>query len=226
MTSILIVEDDDNLSAGLTALFTTEGFICMQAKDGNAGFACFKEKKPDICVLDVMLPGINGFELLKKIRIEGCSTPVVILSAKSNESDRIEGFDVGSDDYVTKPFSPPELVARVKAILKRTRGNFPNNQFSFGDLIIDPNSQRATRGKEVIGLKDRELKIVQILKNNQGCIVTRDMMMDLAWGRSYMPSSRALDQYVSELRKKIELDPSNPKLISTVWGKGYRYDSQ
>ena len=225
MALVLIVEDDENLSAGLVELFATEGFECIRAKDGIAGFDSFTSNSPDICILDIMLPRMGGIQLLRKIRAEDYSTPVLILSAKSNESDRIEGFEVGSDDYVTKPFSPPELVARVKAILKRTRGHPLSEEFIFGDLSVDPNSQRAKRGERIIELKEREVKILQVLHNYQGNIVTRDMMMDFAWGRSYLPSSRALDQYISELRRKIEVEPSNPKLISTVWGKGYRYDA-
>ena len=224
MQKILIVEDDDNLSSGLRALFESEGFSCVTCGDGASGFGAFQQHEFDICIIDLMLPVMDGSELCREIRRVNDNLPIVILSARSNEEERIMGFNIGADDYVTKPFSAAELVARVKAILKRTQLTSPTKEFTFGDLIVNVDRQRAVRDGHVIELSAREIKILKFLSDQPGVVITRDQLMDYAWGRAYIPSSRALDQYVSELRKKVEPNPSKPRLIVTVWGRGYRYE--
>ena len=224
MRKILIVEDDKNLCDGLRALFESEGFSCITRGDGVSGFAAFEQHNVAICIIDLMLPLLNGSDLCRKIRASDERLPILILSARSNEEERLAGFEIGADDYVTKPFSAAELVARVNAILKRCQTTDEIKKFSFGDLVIDVVSQRTERDDMVIELSAREVKILQLLADHPGAVVTRDNIMDYAWGRTYIPSSRALDQYISELRKKIEPTPSQPRFILTVWGRGYRYE--
>lgn len=226
MRRILVVEDDENLCDGLQALFESEGYACITCNDGAAGFQAFEHHEFDLCIIDLMLPIKDGQELCRKIRSANLHLPILILSARGEEKERVAGFKMGADDYVTKPFSAPELLARVNAILKRTQKTFESSVFCFGDLVIDMDKQRAIRDEVTIELSAREVKILKFLANQPGVVITRDKLMDYAWGRSYLPSSRALDQYVSELRKKIEPVPAKPRFILTVWGRGYRYEPE
>lgn len=224
MTRILIAEDDAHLGAGLVALLEPEGYTCVAANSGDRALALFDQQPPDLCIVDRMMPVMGGDEFCRLVRDRGSSVPILMLSARGEELDRIQGFEIGADDYVTKPFSARELVARVAAILKRVQPRSTHQQFRIGDLVVDPMQQRAMRNAKTIELHTREIAILSHLAANPGCVVSRDELMDVAWGRAYFPSSRAVDQYVSSLRKKIESDPGNPRLITTVWGRGYRYD--
>ena len=224
---ILIAEDDANLRAGLVELLALEGIESLVAEDGEAAWRLFTEQAPSLCLFDVMMPKLDGLALCRRIRAANSATPILLLSARGAEIDRVVGLEVGADDYISKPFSARELVARIKAGLRRVKAvQAPEagELFRMGDLVIDPRALRALRGEKTIDLAPRELAILQALLARRGKAVTRDELFDLAWGRGYMPNSRALDQYVSTLRRKIELDPARPRIIGTVHGVGYRYD--
>jgi len=230
---ILIAEDDPNLRAGLVDLLALEGIDCVVAEDGEAAWRVFTEEAPALCLFDVMMPRLDGLELCRRIRARDAHTPILLLSARGAEIDRVIGLEVGADDYIAKPFSARELVARIKAGLRRSRAVQPQEggaiaeapaRLRMGDLEIDAEALRAWRDSQPIDLAPRELAILQALHARKGKAVSRDELFDAAWGRDYMPNSRALDQYVSSLRRKIERDPARPRIIKTVHGVGYRYD--
>ncbi len=231
---ILIAEDDANLRAGLVDLLALEGLTCVIAEDGEAAWRAFVEEAPALCLFDVMMPRLDGLDLCRRIRARDSHTPILLLSARGAEIDRVIGLEIGADDYIAKPFSARELVARIKAGLRRAKAAPAEDgaaaakpgRFRMGDLDIDPAALRAFRGGQSIDLAPRELAILNALHVRPGKAVTRDELFDLAWGRDYMPNSRALDQYVSGLRRKIEIDPARPRIISTVHGVGYRYDEE
>ena len=227
--TILIAEDDENLRAGLVDLLALEGLTCVVAADGEGAWRLFESEKPALCLFDVMMPRLDGLDLCRRIRARDAQVPILLLSARGGEIDRVVGLEIGADDYIAKPFSTRELVARIKAALRRTRPSIPppptgEGKFRMGDLTVDVAALRAFRGEKPIDLTMRELAILQSLLARRGKAVTRDELFDCAWGRDYMPNSRSLDQYVSSLRRKIELDPANPRIILTVHGVGYRYD--
>ncbi len=230
---ILIAEDDANLRAGLVDLLALEGLTCVVAEDGEAAWKAFVDEAPALCLFDVMMPRLDGLDLCRRIRARDARTPILLLSARGAEIDRVIGLEIGADDYIAKPFAARELVARIKAALRRTRAapagaaevpTAASGRLRMGDLEIDPGALRAWRAGQGIDLSPRELAILKALLERKGKAVTRDELFDLAWGRDYMPNSRALDQYVSGLRRKIELDPAHPRIVSTVHGVGYRYD--
>ncbi|WP_298356839.1 response regulator transcription factor [Rhodoblastus sp.] len=231
---ILIAEDDPNLRAGLTDLLALEGIDCVVAEDGEAAWRAFIEEAPALCLFDVMMPRLDGLDLCRRIRARDSHTPILLLSARGAEIDRVIGLEIGADDYIAKPFSARELVARIKAGLRRAKAQTqaeasaaaPKDaeRLRMGDLEIDPEALRAWRDGQSIDLAPRELAILKALRERAGKAVSRDELFDVAWGRDYMPNSRALDQYVSTLRRKIERDPAHPRIVKTVHGVGYRYD--
>ena len=231
---ILIAEDDPNLRAGLVDLLSLEGIDCIVAEDGEAAWRAFTEEAPALCLFDVMMPRLDGLDLCRRIRARDAHTPILLLSARGAEIDRVIGLEIGADDYIAKPFAARELVARIKAGLRRARAApppepnaaEPSERLRMGDLEIDPQALRAWRGGQVIDLAPRELAILQALLARRGKAVSRDELFDAAWGRDYMPNSRALDQYVSGLRRKVEIDPARPRIVKTVHGVGYRYDEE
>ena len=224
---IVIVEDDQHLRRGICDLLTLEGFDCTAIGDGETALAQLDRIRPDFYVLDVMLPGADGFALCKAIRQRDPTVPILFLSACREELDRILGFECGADDYLTKPFSTRELVARIKAIARRA-GSAPNPStsvgFRIGDLEIDTKALRAYRHGTAIDLSAREVKVLSVLLERAGQAVSRNDLFDACWGRDYMANSRSLDQFVATLRRKIERDASEPAIIRTVHGVGYRYD--
>ena len=242
--TILIAEDDPHLRNGIVDLLTLEGLPCLVAEDGVKALALFKQSKPDLCVFDVMMPNMDGLTLCREIRRIDPLVPILLLSARGEETDRVRGLDVGADDYVAKPFGARELIARIRAALRRAKAQEvktqdagepngpaaatkpePAAKVRMGDLEIDPKAMRAYRGDTKIDLTSREVAILLTLLERQGQAVSRDELFDLCWGRGFMPNSRALDQYVSALRKKIEIDPANPRIIRTVHGVGYRHEA-
>jgi two-component system, OmpR family, alkaline phosphatase synthesis response regulator PhoP len=227
--SILIAEDDQHLRDGIVDLLSLEGFTCRVADDGAKALALFRQEKPEICVFDVMMPVMDGLSLLAEVRKLDPAVPILLLSARGEEGDRVKGLEIGADDYIAKPFSARELVARVKAALRRVKAQGPaqpdaESRIHMGDIVVDQKAMRAFRGEQKIDLTNREVAILATLYARRGQAVSRDELFDLAWGRDYMPNSRALDQYVSALRKKIEIDPAAPRIIRTVHGVGYRHD--
>jgi two-component system, OmpR family, alkaline phosphatase synthesis response regulator PhoP len=234
---ILIAEDDPNLRAGLVDLLALDGIDCVVAEDGEAAWRAFNDEAPALCLFDVMMPRLDGLDLCRRIRARDSHTPILLLSARGAEIDRVIGLEIGADDYIAKPFSARELVARIKAGLRRAKARSqPQSEaqsapppakaerLRMGDLEIDPDALRAWRDGQSIDLAPRELAILRTLRERAGKAVSRDDLFDIAWGRDYMPNSRALDQYVSSLRRKVERDPAHPRIIKTVHGVGYRYD--
>jgi two-component system, OmpR family, alkaline phosphatase synthesis response regulator PhoP len=228
--TLLVAEDDVHLLKGLLELLTRAGFDCIGVADGERAFKVFREKKPALCLLDVLMPGIDGLSLCREIRSLDAHVPILLLSARDAEIDRVLGLEIGADDYIVKPFGPRELVARVRVALRR-RGkdvvapDEPDNPFVMGDIRVDVAALRAFRGRHVIDLTRREVVLLKILFERRGKPVSRNDLLDLAWGDNFMPDSRALDQYISTLRRKIERDPAKPEIIKTVHGVGYRYDA-
>ena len=227
---LLVAEDDPHLLQGLLELLKRAGFECLSAPNGERALALFRENRPELCLFDVLMPGLDGLSLCREIRALDAHVPILLLSARDAEIDRVIGLEIGADDYIVKPFGPRELVARIKVALRR-RGApaaAPENdadRFPMGDLLIDVSALRAFRGDQQIDLSRREVRLLQILCERKGKPVSRNDLLDLAWGPNFMPDSRALDQYISSLRRKIERNPASPRIIQTVHGVGYRYDA-
>lgn len=227
---ILIAEDELYIREGLKDLLESEGYATVCAEDGAKALTLFDREKPDLVLLDIMIPGKDGYALCREIRQRNAEIPVIFISAKSEEIDRVVGLELGADDYIMKPFGTREVVARIRAVTRRyLKGKQQDNtqepaELAFGDLVLFPKELRARRGEVSIDLSLRDVRILQLLHANAGKIVDRDALFNHCWGQDYLPSSRTLDQHISKLRKRIERDPQNPEIVRTVHGVGYRYD--
>lgn len=225
---ILIAEDDANLRRGLAELLQLEGFETVTAECGLSALAAFEHMPPDFCIFDVAMPGIDGFEACKRVRARNPHVPILFLTARNEEIDRVLGLGLGADDYMGKPFSAQELIARIRAICRRTAASPPASTgegvFVMGDLRIDLRALRAYRGGAAIGLSTREAAVLRLLFLRAGLVVSRDELYNHCWGQEHYTNSRALDQFISALRRKIECNPAAPRIITTVHGAGYRYD--
>lgn len=227
MTKILIAEDDDNTRDGLREILTMEGYEVIAASDGLQAVDFFRVENPDFVCLDVMMPGLNGYEVCKQIRKQDEKVPILFLTAKSEEIDTVLGLELGADDYMTKPFGVKEISARIRAILRRTAtrgGGKTDDDFTMDDLRIVPTELRAYRDKMEIPLSPRDVKVLRLLHDRRGKVIDRNTLADEVWGVDYFPESRALDQHISQLRKRVEKDPAQPRIIRTVHGAGYRYE--
>jgi len=222
---ILIAEDDIYTRNGLVEIFEGEGHQVVAAGDGGRALDLYLSEKPDFVCLDIMMPGKNGYEVCREIRKRDPDIPVLFLSAKSEEIDKVVGLELGADDYIVKPFGVREVLARVNAVRRRywRTAHEKDDNFSLADLAIVPKELRAYRGKTVITLSVRDLKLLSLFASNPGKVLSRDELFDAGWGMDYLPSSRSLDQYISQLRKKIEPNPGRPRIIVTVHNAGYRY---
>jgi DNA-binding response OmpR family regulator len=225
---ILVAEDDANTRDALREVLDREGFRVVTASNGREALDLFRKEKPDFICLDVMMPELNGYEVCSRIRREDESVPVLFLTAKSEEIEKVLGLELGADDYMTKPFGVKEVLARIRAILRRSgllrKTGRDGAVFTMGDLEIHPAELRAIRGTQVIQLTLRDIHVLRVLHEWKGKVVERSRMSDLVWGVGFMPESRALDQHISQLRKRIEVDVSSPRIVRTVHGLGYRYD--
>jgi two-component system, OmpR family, alkaline phosphatase synthesis response regulator PhoP len=222
---ILIVEDNPDLAFGLRNNLEIEGYEIAVADDGLAGLEQARSLRPDLIILDLMMPGMDGYRVLRTLREEGIGTPVLILSARGEEADKVRGFRIGADDFVTKPFSLLELLARVQALLRRSAtaaGAPPAEVHGFGDVRIDVAAQLVTRGGEPVALTHREFALLLALARQAGAVVTRQELLREAWGHRGVVMSRTVDQHIAELRRKLEQDPSDPRHILTVRKTGYR----
>lgn len=235
---ILIAEDDMHIRTGLEKALQREGYITVGAENGQQALHMYQEQRPDFVILDIMMPELDGYSVCREIRkIDEC-IPIVFLSAKDEEIDRVIGLELGADDYISKPFGIHEIRARIKTIARRcvrsaqkegdTFDVQPDElkEFLFGDLLIYPAQLRAIRNETRINLSLREIKILQCLYFNKNKVVTRDMLFNSVWGYDHMPNSRTLDQHISNLRKNIEVDVNLPQLIRTVHGVGYMYQEK
>ncbi|MEU9079921.1 response regulator transcription factor [Kitasatospora sp. NPDC048538] len=226
---MLVIDDDLTVGEVVAGYLTRAGHHVDRATDGDQGLALARSHRPDLLVLDLMLPGIDGLEILRRLRAtaDGADLPVVMLTAKGDEADRILGLELGADDYVTKPFSPRELVLRVQSVLRRSRSAAPATPppgpLASGDITLDPQARRARRRGNELTLTLREFDLLAFLLRHPGTVFPRQELMQRVWGWDFGDLS-TVTVHVRRLREKIEDDPAAPTLISTVWGVGYRYD--
>ncbi|CNI70239.1 MULTISPECIES: response regulator transcription factor [Yersinia] len=224
---ILIAEDNAHIRNGLMEVLAHEGYHPIAAENGVQALALYRQQQPDFIILDIMMPELDGYKVCREIRKHNWQIPIVFLSAKDEEIDRVIGLELGADDYISKPFGIHEMRARIKTIARRCLRQAPLSEedagFPFGDLTVIPTELCATRGEQRLELSLREVNILRYLYQHKNRVVTRDMLFDAVWGYDHLPQSRTLDQHISKLRKTIELDPVNPVLIRTVHGIGYRY---
>ncbi len=224
MTKILVVEDDPAILRGLSDNLEDESYTVATAPDGETAYKLQRNGKFDLIVLDLMLPRMSGFELCRKLRAEGVHTPILILTARSEESDRVFGLDLGADDYVTKPFSVRELLARIRALLRRPPVAVESSpEVRFGDVEVDFRRYVARRSGEKVELTHKEFDILRFLVARGGEVVTRDELLNEVWGYEAYPVSRTVDNHMVTLRAKLEADPAHPQYIRTVRGVGYRF---
>ncbi len=225
---ILVAEDDRHIREGLIEILQGEGYATVEAVDGSSALSLFEKESPDFVCLDIMMPGMNGYDVCREIRKTRSDVPIVFISAKSEEVDKVLGLELGADDFIMKPFGVREVVARIRAVTRRyfasRKDDSSNDSFTMGNLQVHPKELRVYREEEAIDLSLRDIKILQLLHAKKGKAVDRDALLDRCWGMDYFPNSRALDQHISQLRKRIEVDPKDPKIIRTVHGVGYRYD--
>lgn len=224
MSKILIIEDDENIRMALEDDLTLEGYQVFIAQEGEQGFAMAKQNWLDLIILDIMLPKMNGLDICRELRQAGIKTPILLLTAKSQEIDRVLGLEIGADDYVTKPFSPRELVARVKALLRRSKQNETNDTlFSFGNIEIDFAKYEANKGGQLIHLTAYEFAILHLFFKHRDKVLTRDFILDEIWGKGIYVTPRTIDTHIANLRKKIEDNPADPDFIIGVRGVGYKF---
>ena len=223
MTRVLIVEDNTDLAFGLRNNLEIEGYSVDVAADGHAGLARARSSRPDLVVLDLMLPGLDGYRLLKQIRDEGFTMPVLILTARGEEADKVRGFRLGADDYLTKPFGVLELLARIEALLRRSAPAVAAEIVRFGDVVVDSGSRVVTKRGTPVSLTPMEYELLMALVRRRGRLATRVELLTEVWGHSAAVLTRTVDTHVAELRKKIEDDPAKPRFILTARKAGYRF---
>ncbi|MCX6559386.1 MAG: response regulator transcription factor [Candidatus Aminicenantes bacterium] len=223
MKRILVVEDESGIAFGLQVDLKTEGYDVEIASDGESALQRLRKQVFDLVLLDVMLPGKDGFEVCRELRRDGIKTPIIMLTAKVQEAEKVLGLEIGADDYVTKPFSPRELRARVKAALRRRGDEEPPN-YKFGDAEVDFGRCELRRAGQPVGLTAFEFKLLAALVRNAGKVLSRDRLLDLVWGQGAFVTDRVVDNHIVTLRKKIEPEPANPRYIISVRGLGYRFD--
>lgn len=226
---ILIAEDDRTTREGLRDLLDLEGYAVRAAADGQEAWTCWQEARPQLLLLDIMMPGLDGYELCRRVRREDARIPVIFLSAKAEEIDRVIGLELGADDFLPKPFGARELLARVKSVLRRSAlaagTGSDSDEFEIAGLRVSPARLECWRedgGGRAIELSERECRILALLARRPREAIRRDTFYDEVWGYDHMPNSRSLDQQISQLRHKIELDPAQPRIILTAHGVGYR----
>ncbi len=223
METILIVEDDATMLRALKDNFEFKGYSVLTAADGEEGLNAALNHKPDLIILDIMLPEINGYEVCRLIRKEDLTMPIIMLTAKGEESDIILGLNLGADDYVTKPFSIKELLARAAAFLRRSRQT-EQDIYEFGDCCLDIPARKLTRKGDEIKLSPKEFSLLEYFVKKPGRALTRDEILNMVWGYDSFIGSRSIDRFVTTLRNKIEPDPHNPKFIHTIREIGYKFE--
>ena len=224
---ILVVDDEEHIAELISYNLTSNGYKVITANNGNDAVKLAVEEKPNLILLDLMIPGKDGYDVCKEVRSnnEIRNTPIIMLTAKSEELDKILGLELGADDYITKPFSVRELLARVKAVLRRFSIVEPeSNVLVFGNLTADFDKREILVNDKKLDLTLKEFELLEILIRNKGKILTRDTLLDKIWGYEYIGETRTVDVHIRYLRKKIELDDKNPKLIETIRGVGYRFN--
>ncbi|MBO2519182.1 MULTISPECIES: response regulator transcription factor [Limnochorda] len=220
---ILVVDDEPSILELVRFALERDGFEVVTAADGEVALREFRNRPADLVILDLMLPGKDGFEVFRELRKES-QVPVIMLTARGGEADKVLGLEIGADDYMTKPFSPRELVARVKAVLRRMEPREPaeNQILRVGEITLDPLRHRVTVGDREVQLAPREFELLRMLMANRGVVLSRETLLEKVWGYDYVGDTRTVDVHVVRLRQKLEPDPSRPTYIETVRGVGYR----
>ena len=224
-TKVLIIEDDPHILLGLEEVLKSEGFDVVSCNRGDQALDSVAKHKPALVLLDVMLPGLSGYDICKQLRAKKMAAPILMLTAKSQEIDKVVGLDLGADDYVTKPFGVRELLARIHALLRRgafSGSGGENDSFQIGEAMIDPRTFQLRRRKTVEELTARELKLLQIFHAHPGEVLSRDRLLNEAWGQNYYGTTRTLDQVIVQLRKKLGDNGGEPKHLLTIHGVGYK----
>ena len=222
---VLIVEDDQAMAVALRDGFEYEGYAVQVARDGADGFKLASERELDLIVLDVMLPKMSGFDVCKQLRSTGKQTPIIMLTARGQEIDKVVGLKIGADDYVTKPFSFMELMARVEALMRRSnrKAEASTDEFSFGDIAINFKRFEVTKSGTPLEMSPREFNILKYFIEHRGEVITRDQLLDSVWGYGSFPLTRTVDMHIAKLRQKIEDAPHDPKHVITVHRVGYKF---
>jgi DNA-binding response OmpR family regulator len=231
MLTILVVEDDAAILAGIVDLLEGQGYRAVVAKDGRRALHLYQDQKPDLILLDIMIPEKSGYDVCKEIRRSDPNTPILMLTAKGEEVDKVVGLEIGADDYIVKPFGVKELLARIRAALRRAaakpgRERWDDRPMVFADVRIDPRTLKGRKGKKEFALTLREIQLLQFFMEHEGEALDRSHILDEVWGMRYEGTTRTLDQYVARLRQKIESDSGTPRHILTIHGLGYRFVSR
>lgn len=226
--TILIVEDEQNIVDILSFNLSREGYQTLEALDGPTGLQLALEQNPDLILLDLMLPGMDGFEVCRRVRESGSSTPILMLTAREEEADKVLGLELGADDYITKPFSPSVLVARIKAHLAqydrlKQAGGVDRNQLQLGSVLLQKDARRVFVDGAEVALKNKEYALLRFLLSNPDIVFSKETLYERIWGYDAMGDNATVVVYINRLREKIEKDPSHPRYIQTVWGAGYRF---
>ena len=222
---IAVIEDDASVRKSLVMNLELEGYKTVTAGDGEEGIKVVEEHKPELIILDVMMPKKDGLQATKELRNSGNSSPLILLTARSTEVDKVLGLELGADDYLAKPFGMRELMARVSALLRRTQKTSEVDQVKFGDVVVDFKAYRAERSEQPLELSAREYRLLRYLVAKQGAVVTRDELLDEVWGYNSYPSTRTVDNHIARLRAKVETNVDEPRHILTVHGVGYKFVS-
>lgn len=230
---ILVAEDDPNILTGLVDILESEGYRVTAAVNGEKAIHMFQKNSFDLLLLDIMMPGKSGYDVCREVRSKDQDIPVIMLTAKGEEIDKVVGLQLGADDYISKPFGVHELLARIQAVLRRYKRNSSKDEnnmnipdsFPFGDSTIDTKKYRMTRKNRTIDLSEREIMLLRYFYTHPNEVLSRDRLLNAVWGIDYFGTTRTLDQHIAQLRKKIEKDPASPCFIKTVHRVGYRYDA-
>jgi two-component system, OmpR family, alkaline phosphatase synthesis response regulator PhoP len=220
--SVLVVEDDRRIADMVIKNLETAGYECHLAADGGAALADFEKLSPDLVVLDLGLPGVDGLQVTRRLRASS-DVAILMLTARTSESDKLLGLEIGADDYITKPFSTAELVARVRALLRRATGGVREHVLDLGPIHIDPSRRAVTRSGSEVPLTTLEFDLLYFLASRPGRVFSREALMEEVWGSDRVVDDRSIDSLVSRLRRKLEQDAARPRFIQTVWGAGYRF---
>jgi len=222
---VLVVEDEASIRKFININLKKNGFTVFEAETGEQALEMIKACEPSVVVLDIMLPGIDGFEVCRRIRQDMPDIIIIMLTARGQDTDKITGLELGADDYMVKPFNPLELVARIRTVLRRSKntGGTKSNTISFKNLLLDLESQKFFKNSVEVELTPTEFSLLKIFMKNSGKALSRNDLLDSVWGKNYFGDLKAVDVYIRRLREKIEDDPSRPKFIETVWGFGYRW---
>lgn len=223
MSKILIIEDNEDLATGLELNLNKEGYRVFKAVSGEDGLKTAIRENPDLIVLDIMLPGISGLDVCRQLRQKSINTPIIMLTAKSDELDRVVGLELGADDYVTKPFGIRELLARIRVCLRRQPAQGQISKYSFGNVEIDFEKYRVLVAKKPTEFTQKEFELMRFFIQNRDLVLSRDRLLDEVWGYESYPTTRTVDTHILKLRKKIERDPANPSYILSIYGGGYKF---